>query len=296
MPRLWDSELTFRACIRILANNGPQQEMLSIKLLDVPIALLGLDTSNDQRLRTRYHAWLNDEPPALTVTVHLQDGVLANERRHFTTEFRDHLCLVTAPGYQGQIDLAAGCATLVLTSIDAAQEIDYFIRVIVALLAFEHGGILLHAAAVVRHGRGHLFLGHSGAGKSTLVRLSTLLPDTYALNDDLVFVGSDSTGWYLSATPFWNWETPATVRLGPQTRAPLTAIYQLQQSRDDRLAAVPQATATALLLTQCPTVSLDQSRFPSLMVRLRALAAAVPAATLHFRRATSFWYDLDTFT
>ena len=65
----------------------------------------------------------------------------------------------------------------------AFEEVEYFLRVIYALLVFQAGGLLFHAAGIVRDGQCYLFFGHSGSGKTTVARLSST---DLVLNDDLV--------------------------------------------------------------------------------------------------------------
>lgn len=266
--------------------------MLTVTTATIPIAIQGADPETEQRLRHRYAPWLSDASPALTVTVAPEPAASHPRRAIYQTVFRDGRCQITAPAYDGHIDLAAGVAHLAFAPIDAAQEIDYFIRVLTAILAFEHGHLLLHAAGVEREGRGYCFVGPSGVGKSTLARLSALLPATRPLNDDLLLLRHEP-GWQVDSTPFWNWETPDPLRASTPRTASLTALCLLRQAAETTLAPERPAAAVAALLAACPIVTLDAERLPRLTERLQRLVAAIPTVTLAFRRDTSFWELLD---
>ena len=96
---------------------------------------------------------------------------------------------------RGRIDLRARRAHASLWRADELP-LDAFLRVLFSLALVEEGGLLVHAASLVRAGRAYLFPGRSGAGKTTLARLST---DVLLLSDEVSLVRDGRC----HGTPFW---------------------------------------------------------------------------------------------
>ncbi len=106
------------------------------------------------------------------------------------------------------------------------------------------GGVLLHAAAVVRDGVGLVLAGRSGAGKSTLSGLCADAGWTI-LNDDRVMLYPDpaGAGWLAAGTPWpgsGHYALPATV--------PLQGIFLLTQDIDNRVERIAGGDARLALL------------------------------------------------
>jgi len=106
--------------------------------------------------------------------------------------------LLDAPGAYGRITRGSWKAWLELSSDAFYPNLEYFLRVLCALLAYRNGGLLMHAAGLLVAGQVHLFIGHSGSGKSTAVALS---PHAVALGDDLILLRSEEAGWRAYGTP-----------------------------------------------------------------------------------------------
>ena len=90
-------------------------------------------------------------------------------------------------GCQGWIDPHGRQAALVMSSTQPLAQAEYFLRLVYALLAYAAGGLLLHAAAVVKGERACVFIGRSGSGKSTVARLAR---GNRVLNDDMLIFNS----------------------------------------------------------------------------------------------------------
>jgi hypothetical protein len=196
--------------------------------------------------------------------------------------------LVDAPGFRGRIDLAQGLGELTLVSAVPLGDLEHFLRIALALIAFREGGLLVHAAGLAAEGKVHLFIGQSGSGKSTAVTLS---PGAVALNDDLIILRPCAEVWTAYGTPFWNME--AGHREGQTASGPLLGIYKLVQDTKVYLELMSIASATAELLANCPVINASPSHLPALLPRCRQLAGAVPVQRLHFRKDGSFWQLLE---
>jgi hypothetical protein len=195
--------------------------------------------------------------------------------------------LLDAPGFSGTIDFIQAQAVLVLASTRPLIHLEYFLRVLYALLAHREGSLLVHAAGVLSpdENRVFLFIGGTGSGKSTVVRL--LSRRAVALNDDLILVKPERDGWIAYGTPFWN--TDVVERSGQTAHGPVGRVYSLVKDRRVYLELLSPALATAELAANCPVVNGDPCLLPALLSRCRAVASAVPIQRLHFRKDPGFW-------
>ncbi len=252
------------------------------------IAGLGLSIESDDaalidRLRAHYQAYLSPNAPRLSLRLNdirhappLTDKPMAFDRGvlHFT-----------APAYTGYIDMVARRGELTLSTTHPLEDVDYFVRAAYALLAFEAGGLLFHAAGVAHQGRGYAFFGHSGSGKTTVSRLSK---GKIILNDDLIMLLPDpaNSHWTMHATPFSN-PTQFTPS-GPQ-QAALTGLLRLVQDTLVFLEDLPRPPAVAEVIASVPIIPLDPQRNLALIDRVDRLLQVVPAYRLHFLPDDSFW-------
>jgi hypothetical protein len=122
--------------------------------------------------------------------------------------------------------------------------IDAAFRIVHSLLLAKQGGLLVHAASVVRNGRAFLFAGVSGAGKTTISRLAP--PNATLLTDEISYLRREADGYVAYGTPF----AGELAQPGENVRAPLAALYLLAQGAENRIDPVADADALRALL-QC---------------------------------------------
>ena len=234
-------------------------------------------------LRSAYGAFaVGDSPVPSSLIVHVDyTSGPAPAERPFT--FDRGVLRFTAAHCTGALDLIAWRAHLGVIAPRPFEPIDYFVRAALALLAFEAGGLLFHAAGLARRGNGYAFFGYSGSGKTTVARVSS---DARILNDDLVVLLPDASRWNIYATPFSNptQVTPA----GPQF-APLAALYRLVQDRQVFVEPIAPAAAMAEVIACSPVVGADPDRVLALLARAEQLVSVVPVRRLHFLPDSSFW-------
>lgn len=257
--------------------------MVRVSIAGLTVALTCDAETLTGRLRERYRLFRTDQPADIHASVRVAGSRRTSALLDTGTTFRDGVLYFTAPGYDGTIDVEAGRADLTISSQYPAEEVEYFLRVIYALLAFQRGGLLFHAAGIVRNGRGYLFFGHSGSGKTTVARLSA---DDVVLNDDLVLLMPAEDGWRAYATPFWN---PSQVQPTRQN-APLAAMFRLIQSKEVSVETLRPSQAVAEIISNVPIIPDDPQRTPGLLVRSRELLRTVPAYRLYFLPDDSFWH------
>lgn len=195
--------------------------------------------------------------------------------------------LLDAPGIRGRIAMGDRQAQLYYCGVPSLGQVEYFLRIACALLAYHAGGLLVHAAGLQVGGGVYLFIGQSGSGKSTVVALS---PGAAALGDDLILLRPAPGGWQAYGTPFWNLDARyMDMRCGEAVHGPLAGIYKLVQDPDVHLEALSLPVAIAELVANCPVVNGMAAALPELVSRCHVLARAVPPAALHFRKDPGFW-------
>lgn len=262
-------------------------------MIDLAIAGIGIRIYCNHphitdQLRSRYSDFPASSQPKFESWVILEGDIRSHALLDTGVVFRDQVLYFTAKGYTGQIDIKKYRGELNLSSKQPLEDIDYFLRVICALLAFENGGVMFHAAGVVRAGRAFLFFGHSGAGKTTAARLSA---NALILNDDLLVLlprdrSADSPNrWTAYATPFWN---PTQVRPTSES-APVAGLFRLVQDRKVFLEPMSKAQALAEFLSNVPVIPDDPHRNAVLIARSLQLLDDIPAFRLHFLPDDSFW-------
>jgi hypothetical protein len=168
------------------------------------------------------------------------------------------------------------------------EEWMYAHRIIFSLGYLNLGGILLHAASVVKNGMAYVFTGHSGAGKSTIVRNSPRLP---VLSDEVlgVQVRPDNSHPIAFGSPFFgDWGRP-----GEEMSAPIKGIYFPVKSSHNRLEPLNAAETLALLLPCVWSFTTWEPRLRAMFDITTQLAERIPGYRLHCRPEPSLWEVLD---
>jgi hypothetical protein len=200
--------------------------------------------------------------------------------------FHAHGLTLDAPQLAGSIDRTTGRAHLKLDTAYPLEGVEYFLRIAYAWLVFQRGGLMVHAAGILRAGKVCLFVGHSGSGKTTVSRAST---EARVLNDDLIVLMPDGVAWQAYATPFWN---PTQVAPAP-LHGPLAGVFRLVQDRQVYLEPMTSGQALAELVSNTPVISADPAHQPDLLARGADVLRAPLAYRLHFLPDASFWRLID---
>jgi hypothetical protein len=255
---------------------------------DLAIAGLGArlicnDPALAAALRGRYRAFPLHDPPLISAVITVEGAERAAPLHDPALDFDGDIARFSTPTYIGWIDVTAGRAELTLSSAYPLEDVEYFVRVIYALLAFRAGGLLFHAAGIVRDNRGYLFFGASGSGKTTVARLS---PTDLVLNDDLVLLLPKDQRWIVHATPFWN---PTQVQPGGNQHAPVAALLRLVQAPTVALEPMGAGQALAEVIANVPVLPANPALGLALLRRSQHLLRTIPAYRLHFLPDPSFW-------
>jgi hypothetical protein len=145
---------------------------------------------------------------------------------------------------------------------------------------------LIHAAGVMRGGRGYLFVGPSGAGKSTVAGLSAAHA---VLNDEMNLVEWQDGRLRLIGTPFNAFFTDKVAG-----DAFLETVLLLEQAPEHALApAGPARAATDLAAQVAPPVGLgdvpDGSTRAAMLEVAVGMMDLVPVQVMRFRKDAGFW-------
>lgn len=188
--------------------------------------------------------------------------------------------------FAGRVRPRAREAELALVAADGPlfdRGLENFLRAMTASYILEEGGLLLHAAAVVRAGRAYVFFGPSGAGKTTVTRLS--LADT-VLSDDMTLLVPGPGGFEAVGIPFGMAHHHV-----PDTRAafPIAGLFRLVQSPSVERVPLRGAAALADLSACLPYVCERRDEAAASLEIAGRLLDRTPAWRLFFRKDDSFW-------
>lgn len=272
--------------------NQIQQSCL-IGVAELNTRVISKNTDLVMALHKRYEDYPCNSEALLEVKLNTVGQMRASSLIDHGTSFTNGVCYFQAPGYEGFIDLENCRGELKLSSKRPLDEVDYYLRVAYALLAFDAGGMMFHAAGILRNGEAHLFFGHSGSGKTTVARVSR---DDIILNDDLLLLipgklsGNQESMWMAYATPFWN-----PTQVAPSNKSgPVVGLYRLVQDKEVYIEPMSSGQALAELVSNIPVIPEDPSRGEILLQRGIRFLESVPAHRLHFLPDDSFWNVIPT--
>jgi hypothetical protein len=142
-------------------------------------------------------------------------------------------------------------------------------------------GAILHAAGVVRRGKGYLFAGISGAGKTTIARLIADGGEsaTAVLSDDRIVVRRGPEGGFtMHGTPW-----PGEGGYARNERAPLAGIYFLTKDNENGIRGMTSHESLTRLLPVASLPWYDKEAIGAPMKLCGDLIAQVPCCDFRFR-------------
>jgi hypothetical protein len=139
-------------------------------------------------------------------------------------------------------------------------------------------GVEVHALGLAdEDGQGYLFLGHSGAGKSTSARLWMSDPGVKLLSDDRIIIRKQDGQFWMYGTP---WHGDAGV--SSPGRAPLSAIFFLEQAPVNQFLPIARTTAAAELFARAFVPHYLEAGIRFTLSFLDDLTHAIPCSTFRF--------------
>jgi len=201
-------------------------------------------------------------------------------------KFKNRVLHISTGRLSGSINGQKRNGDLLISKNCPVEEIEYYLRAVYSLLAFQMGGLLLHSAGIIHNGMSFLFFGHSGSGKTTVATLSR---DDVVINDDLVLLKPLGVKWIAHATPFWNpgWDEVVNAS------APIIALFRLVKDQQVKLEEMEKSVAMAELVANVPVIPADYLHANELLYRCSLILDRVDVYWLHFRKDRSFWDILE---
>lgn len=139
-------------------------------------------------------------------------------------------------------------------------------------------GVELRALGVAdRDGSGYLFIGHSDAGRSTAARLWMSQSGVQLLSDDRIIIRKHDDKFWMYGTP---WHGDAGV--ASPGRAPLSAIYFLEQALANELAPLSASQAAAELFARAFVPHYLKAGIQFTLGFLDQITCSVPCSVLRF--------------
>lgn len=259
---------------------------IRLEIGGIALALTFSEPSLSECIEQRYHDFITARDDGFHAEMEIEEAAPGTSLMNEPIKFDQDVLICEAPGCRAVIDPIECRGELAMRAERPVEQVDYYLRLAVALLVYQAGGLLFHAAAVVRRGRGFAFFGYSGSGKSTVARLSS---GDVVLNDDLVLLLPRGSGWDVFTTPFWNQYShrPAV------DSAPLAGLYLLVKSQRVFLEPLPAPLAVAEMLSCLPVINADSHRTATIVDRCQSILSCTPAYRLHFLLDASFWQAVD---
>jgi hypothetical protein len=280
------------------SGEGWGERVVALDLPGGPYRFAGLNEAQVEAVRARFGAHCRDDEGPATV-----EGLLLRAPE------TDFLSFPVA-GWEYALDFHYGADAVLLAGLRLMGRLDWrprlcaalwtpdaggpafagifenLLRVLVAYRLFESGGAVVHGAALLGPGGGHLFLGRSGAGKSTLSRLAAE-QGAVVLSDDLNALLPHDAGIRLAKLPFTgDWGDSRSA----EAPVPLAALHRLEKSHEDALTPLPRSAAVALLAACSPYLNADPGRRDRLLAQAeRLLPPGLPTWTLCFSLTGGFW-------
>ncbi|MBI3073906.1 MAG: hypothetical protein HYY84_17505 [Deltaproteobacteria bacterium] len=220
---------------------------------------------------------LTEYVPDVTIRLSSNLATSPNERFHDAADVLDW----SGPFGAVRLDFArSDCALLCLNP----QHTYWIFRFITGALLSRHAGLLLHGAALVFNGSGHLYLGPSGAGKSTLARAVALRKGT-VLADDTVMVRLVDGQPVLYGAPY----TAEVKWIGCAASAPLRSIHLLDRTAPLGQVLLSPSRATSVLVRSLFLKVVSDPLRSNFLETAKRLAESTPIDRLSYRLDNIPW-------
>lgn len=275
---------------RLSLDDGLQEAVpaLNVRIADVVVAVRSDDAPSLARIVRALRPFLVSRAAApdarLDLRVDRTPGIWADESPEPRATLADGVINVEHRDFVGVLSVEGD--HMVVVHPRHMLAVENALRVLYALLLVRNGGVLLHAAGVVREPGASVLFGRSGSGKTTVARMAR---GRALLGDDLVALRRTHRGWVACSTPFGG-EHARTRR---NRAAGLSELLRLRHG--DHFEARPMAAArgvAALLQSVVLPASIGEDRRLALE-RCLELQREVGVQELTFPLDNGLWRWLD---
>lgn len=260
------------------------QEVI-IKIGGMPIQVRSESPEFLRMLEKRYSGFLSPETrPIFELNVDLVAPGRITEEDDISVRFNSGRWIIERGDLCAEWDPVSHRGRIVQSS--NPYSIDAALRIIHSLILAREGGLLVHAASVLRNGKAFLFAGVSGAGKTTIARLAPT--DATLLTDEISYLRRNGHGYLAYGTPF----AGELARVGENVQAPLAALYLLQKGPENAIEPVKGSEAARKLLENVLFFTHDTELVGLVFESACELVRNVPVYTLTFVPDESIWEQI----
>ena len=150
-------------------------------------------------------------------------------------------------------------------------------QILLMLYLSLRNGLIVHSAGFSLCGRGYLFPGCSGTGKSTISRKLLKNTGVGCLSDDRIIIRKTEDSFKMFGTPW-----PGEAGIAVNKSAPLSGIFFLVQSRENRIEKITDAEAFRRFMPVLSIPWFDKDAINGCFSIVKELISEVPLYILHF--------------
>ena len=245
---------------------------------------LVLDDSLAKQIGAAFHLFCSDKETEYCLHVNIVPTLSQNIKGETKSFIKNGHLTVLSEEFVGGMDLRAKKGEMNILPRWPLGSLAAFLRNLYSALIISEGGLMLHAAGVVKDGCAYIFFGPSGSGKSTVTKLSNPYK---ILTDELVAIRRLGGTFKAYGTPYWGDNVGGingAFRIG--------GLFKLVQSKNVYLKELSQSQATTELLTvpyQYDTIT----SMEKILSTVSELTKLCPCCELHFLPDNSFWRCID---
>ena len=266
---------------------GPP-EVACVEIGGIPIALSTSDDGFLDLLRRRYAGFLSSSTPEFELAFDLTaTGSDSDAEVRVRRDNDDDDWILERGDFQARWDPRTGRGRVRQNA--NPYSLDSVLRILHSLIMAERGGLLLHAASGICDGRAYLFSGISGAGKTTMTRLAPA--EITLLTDEISYLRPSAGGYAAFGTPF----AGELARSGENCRAPVAALFFLEQGAENRVDELPAAEALRRLMRNILFFAEDKRLVEKLLATACDFVTRVPIRRLTFYPDARVWDTVRNF-
>lgn len=158
------------------------------------------------------------------------------------------------------------------------SQFRYPLDQVLAMYFFGESGLIVHAAGLVRDGKGVALAGISGAGKSTITRLASRWAGASLLSDDRVILRVAGDEVRIHGTPW-----PGEAGVADSRHAPARALLFLEKGTENAIRSTAPRETLARLLPAISVPWYDSVHRDASLRACDAIVRRMPAGVLTFR-------------
>ena len=255
---------------------------LKIEVANIVTSLELDDSFLLQQLRETFSEFESNKSAEISIGVKIVDSLKTQKTSPMGLSFSEKKVTIKGDNFWGRMDLSKKKGEINIFPPYTRESLASFLRIIYNILITEEGGLVLHAAGIVKDNRAYIFFGPSQSGKSTVAQLSK---DYTILSDDLVVIKRINGSCKVFGTPYWDRLRESQGKRGIFEIAGLFKLVKDNKTYLKRL-SYAQGMAEALTL---PGVPKEHQPIDKLLNISSYLIKKTPCYELHFLPNKTFW-------